>query len=177
MPQQSQNRRIPSLEFVLSAKSGSRFFIRFILFVLLVLAVANAVYVFYYTPSVPPVSKAAPDASRPGVPVEFSDHADDWKYFSRPTWRGEIAYRKEENGSYSFRVTTVDLRGPITLTSKEAFVKKASGGDEAAMPLKETEKGELVANYRFSEPGEWIIRVRLGRRLETLEFSERIEIK
>lgn len=166
----------------MSAKSSSRFIIRFILALLLILAIANAVYVFRWAPvSVSGIGVEQTTPAEPalpaGVPLEFADHAEDWKYFSRPTWRGEVAYRKEDDGSYSFRVTTVDLRGPIMLTSQEAFVRKADGGKETKIALTKADHGNLIANFTFPTPGEWIIRVRLGRTLETLEFSERIEIK
>ena len=145
------------------------------------MAIANAVYVFRYAPvSVSGIGiEQTPDATplHAGVPPEFADHAEDWKYFSRPTWRGEVAYRKEDDGSYSFRVTTVDLRGPIILTSQEAFVRKAEGGKETKIALTKGDHGNLIGNFTFPAAGEWVIRVRLGRQLETLEFSERIEIK
>lgn len=165
----------------MGAKVRSRFIVRFLLVLLLIGALANAVFVFYYAPdrdAAKPgmiVENTTPD---PTIPPEMAGHEMDWKYFSRATWRGEIAYKQEKNGSYSFRITSSDLRGPFVLTGQEAFIRKASDQEEQPVRLEPTgNDGVLLANYTFSQPGTWVMRVRLTRALDTLEFSQTVEVK
>lgn len=164
----------------MGTKVRSRFIVRLLLALLLLGAVANAVFVFHFDPEAgvgQPGTMVEANGIDAGIPPEMIGHETDWKYFSRATWRGEIAYKQEKNGSYSFRITSSDLRGPFILTGQEGFIRKASGKEEQPVRLEDIGKGVLLANYTFPEPGEWVMRVRLTRALDTLEFSQTIDVK
>ncbi|HYD19600.1 MAG TPA: hypothetical protein VEF76_14090 [Patescibacteria group bacterium] len=90
-------------------------------------------------------------------------------------WRGALAYNRETDGSYSFKITTNDPLGSAKITSYKAFLLKPGTKEETELPL-ELKDGGMVARYMFPSAGIWSLRIRLSRELDTLEFTERLDV-
>ncbi len=174
----------------MSGKRGNRILLRAILFLLLVLAAGNAIYVFRYAPVQQQAMQAEQQLAKPVFPpyAEPEEHAAiqqpyaapgrDWKYYPRSTWHSELVSKREDDGSYSFNVTSTGGRaGDRTIKSFEAWIRKANETSESKIDLKRDAEGKIVTKISFPTAGEWIIRVRLARESETLEFSERVDVK
>lgn len=174
----------------MGAKGGSRIFLRTVLFVLLLLAAANAVYVFRYAPVQQQAAQAEKQLGQPVFPpyIEqeqptaiaqpYAAPGRDWKFYPRSNWHSELISKREDDGSYSFNVTSTGGReGDRTIKSFEAWIRKAGETSEKKVELKRDADGRIVTKVEFPTAGEWVIRVRLARESETLEFTERVDVK
>ncbi len=174
----------------MGARGGSRIVLRTVLFLLLVLAAANAVYVFRYAPVRQQAEEAEKQLARPSFPVYMDQETPaaiqqpyaapgrDWKSYPRSNWHSELVSKREDDGSYSFNVTSSGGRdGDRTIKSFEAWIRRANETSESKIDLKRDADGRIITKVNFPTAGEWVIRVRLARESETLEFSERVDVK
>lgn len=170
------------------SKRGSRIVFRTLLFLLLLLAAGNALYVFRYAPLRQEAQRAEEELAKPVFAAEQADNvailapyaapARDWKYYPRSTWHSELVSKREDDGSYTFNVTSAGGReGDRTIKSFEAWIRKAGETSERKVEMKVDEHGKIVTRIDFPSAGEWVMRVRLARESETLEFTERVDVK
>lgn len=165
-------------------KGRSRIAFRIFLVVALFAAALNTAYVYKFTDpeAVAPVS-ALPGYPLTGTAATIKSVAEEQRpapprtRYPTDSWHGNVEVRQQGDGSYSFVVKTGSEDGAINLTSYEAWIAKAGSSEEKKVELKKDPKSGLVAKVQFPEKGNWMLRVRVASGNNSLEFSQRVEVK
>ena len=172
----------------MGAKGGNRIVLRTVLLLLLIVAAGNTIYVFRYAPLRQQADRAEEALAKPifkddqlettALQEPYAAPVRDWKFYPRSTWHSELVSKREDDGSYSFHVTSAGGRqGDRTIKSFEAWIRKAGETSEKKVDLKRDADGKIITKIDFPTTGEWIMRIRLARESETLEFTERVDVK
>ncbi|MEZ0226612.1 MAG: FixH family protein [Alphaproteobacteria bacterium] len=93
-------------------------------------------------------------------------------------WNGDLTLAKSPAGGYDI-VVMVTIRRTETPVPADSVEMDASRPGEAGITpeLKQLAPGKYVAHVDFPETGEWEIRLRIHRGLQTIEFAKKFTIQ
>jgi hypothetical protein len=147
---------------------------------MLVAVIANNIIIYRaYDSSTTPVPPPDSAATAAVAPPTSSSTPGEKPLIPIPSWRGEVALEKAPNGGYDVVVQALQ-RGtdtPLPMTAVNADIRKADeNAAEMTLSFKRT-AGLKFAAHADLTPGTWDVRVHIHRDSQTLEFSERFDLK
>ncbi len=99
--------------------------------------------------------------------------------YKGPGWRGDVTLADSDGGSYKITIRASDLNdNTVPITSFEIDVRRPDSDKPILMPVfNQTGDGHFTATVQFPGKGDWEVRVRMHRELQTLEFARRFHIE
>lgn len=121
-----------------------------------------------------PAHPVAGVAGKPGTSADMQIVS-----YKGPGWRGDVTLKEVDGGSYLITVRASDLNdNTVPITSFEIDVRRPDSDKPMLMPVfNQTGDGHFTATVQFPGTGDWEVRVRMHRDLQTLEFARRFHIK
>jgi hypothetical protein len=156
-------------------------FVTAILLLLLIAAVANLFFVNHiYNQSVTSVTSGTtgnsiyqnqPLVSPPALPRTSDAYFD---------WNASLSIDQSAAGGYDLvvAVTARQTEAPAPADSVEIDIRRAGAdGVEITPEIKQDSVGKYIAHADFPANGEWEVRVRIHRFLQTMEFTKKFTVK
>ena len=153
-----------------------------LLLVFLAAVLANMFFVYHaYHAAVTAINAASPpdtigDEGGTGAYGLHGNAASGGRSHMEPPWYGDMTIEKAAQGGYDLTVfATGPGKGlPVALTSFEVDVRRPDAeGSGLKLQFSDAENEKHAAHVDFPEKGDWEIRVRLHRDLQTFEFTRR----